>query len=1057
MLTGGAPRPSPHRERWREKPDGVAPMTGFSDPFIRRPIGTTLLCVGLFLAGVGAYFQLPVASLPTIAVPVIRVSASRPGADPATMAATVAAPLERRLGEIAGVTELTSTSTLGATGISIQFDLGRNADDAARDVQAALNAAATDLPSDLPTLPTYRKLNSAAAPVLILALTSNTLPSTALYDAADTVLAQRMSQVEGVAEVQVNGADQPAIRIRLEPQRLAAMGVSLDVVRNAVAASNVGEPVGSFDGPDLSETLATNDRLRTPDDYGGIVIKSSGGTVVRLGDVAEITNGTRTRRAAGSFDGKPAILLIVTKQPDANVIDTVDRVKALLPELRQWIPAAIDVSVFSDRTTTIRASVRDIEATLLLTVALVMGVVLVFLRRRTPTLAAGVAVPLSLAGTVLLMWWSGFSLDNLSLMAITISVGFVVDDAIVMIENVTRNIETGMDGFRAALLGSRQIGFTVVSISASLVAVFVPLLFMPGLVGVFFREFSLTLTYAVLVSTVVSLTLTPMLCAHFMRRDVEGSQSRFDRLVEGTLARLIAAYAATLRPTLRHPWLMLLVVGATIAATVALFVTTPKGLFPQDDAGLITAMTEASPDTSFPAMKALQQRLADRVRQDPAVAGVGSFIGGGGGSAVNQGRLFISLVPESQRPPIDEVVNRLRKATGNIAGIASYLSPVQDLRAGARSAKGQFQFTLWDNQLDELVEAVPRVLARLRGMPELVDVSTDREQGGLEARVVVDRAAASRLGVSLQAIDDALNDAFGERQVSTIYTQRNQYRVVLEVAPREQRDPKDIARLYVPGTAGPVPLSAVARIERGSAALVVNHQGAFPSVTISYNLAPNQTLATTTPLVLDAVASLHLPDGLHAEFAGDAQLFQQSGGGQGILIGAALLAMYIILGVLYESLLHPLTILSTLPSAGLGALLALNAVGMELSLIGFVGIILLIGIVKKNGIMLVDFALAAERSRGLSAETAMLEACVERFRPILMTTLAALLGALPLALGTGVGAELRRPLGVTIAGGLVLSQILTLYTTPAIYLVLERLRARVLRPRRQPARSLPAE
>ncbi len=1030
------------------------PMRGFSDPFIRRPIGTTLMCVGLFLAGVVAYFQLPVASLPTIAVPVIRVSASRPGADPATMAATVAAPLERRLGEIAGVTELTSTSTLGSSNISIQFDLGRNADDAGRDVQAALNAAATDLPSDLPTLPVYRKLNSAAAPVLILALTSDTLPATALYDAADTVLAQRMSQIAGVAEVQVNGADQPAVRIRLEPQRLAAMEVSLDTVRNAVVNENVGEAVGAFDGPDLAETLATNDRLRTPDDYGQIVVKSTGGVTVRLKDVAEITNGTRTRRAAGWFNTKPSILLIVTKQPDANVIDTVDRVKALLPELKQWIPAGVDVSVFSDRTTTIRASVRDIQFTLLITIVLVMGVVLVFLRRRTPTLAAGAAVPLSLAGTVALMWASGFSLDNLSLMAITISVGFVVDDAIVMIENVTRNIEAGMGGFQAALLGSRQIGFTVVSISASLIAVFVPLLFMPGLVGVFFREFSLTLTYAVLVSTVVSLTLTPMLCAHFMHREDRAKESRFDRLVEGALGRMIALYGATLKPTLRHPWFMLLVVLATIAATVALFITTPKGLFPQDDAGLIMAMTEASPDVSFPEMKRLQQEVADRVQKDPAVTGVGSFIGGGGGS-VNQGRLFISLVDASERPSIDAVVDRLRKTTGHVPGISNFMVPVQDLRAGARSSKGAYQFTLWDNNLDELVVWMPKVLARMRALPGLVDVSTDREQGGLEAQVVIDRIEASRLGVAIQAIDDALNDAFGERQISTIYTERNQYRVVLEVAPREQRDPKDISRIYVPGKGGQVPLSAFAHLERGSAALVVNHQGAFPAITISYNLSPGATLAATTPQVLQAVAEMHLPDGLHAEFAGDAQLFQQSGGGQGILIGAALLAMYIILGVLYESLLHPLTIISTLPSAGLGALVALNLVGMELSLIGFVGIILLIGIVKKNGIMLVDFALAAERARALTPEAAIYEACLERFRPILMTTLAALLGALPLALGTGIGAELRRPLGVTIVGGLILSQVLTLYTTPAIYVMLEKARARVMRRRPVGARAVP--
>ncbi len=1024
-------------------------MTGFSDPFIARPIGTTLMAVGLFLAGVVAYFQLPVASLPSVEFPVIRVIASRPGADPATIAATVAAPLERRLGEISGVTEMTSTATLGSTSISVQFDLSRNADDAARDVQAALNAAATDLPADLPNLPVYRKANSAAAPVLILALTSDNLPSTALYDAADTVLAQRISQIDGVAEVSVNGADQPAIRIRLDPSRLAAMGVALDTVRTAIANANVGEAVGAFDGPDISETLATSDRLNTPEDYGGIVVKQSGTTVVRLADVADVQRGVRTRRAAGWYNKKPSVLLIVTKQPTANVIDTVDRVKALLPQMGQWLPAGVDISIFSDRTTTIRASVRDIQFTLLLTVGLVMGVVFVFLRRRTPTLAAGAAVPLSLAGTVLAMWASGFSLDNLSLMAITISVGFVVDDAIVMIENVTRNMELGLDGRSAAILGARQIGFTVVSISASLIAAFVPLLFMPGLVGVFFREFSLTLAYAVVISTAVSLTLTPMLCAHFMRHDPNRRAGGFDRLIEGALASMVAFYAATLRPTLRHPWLMLLVTLVTIGLTVELFIVTPKGFFPQDDAGLIIGMTEASPDTSFPAMSALQQRLADIVERDPSVDGVGSFIGGGGGS-VNQGRLYISLKPSDERPPITDVVARLRKTLSSTPGISIFMVPVQDLRAGARQSKAQYQFTLWDSSLTELVDWQPKVLARMRTTPGLVDVSTDREQGGLQANVVIDRTQAARLGVAIQAIDDALNNAFGERQVSTIYTQRNQYRVVLEVAPRNGADPADLSKIYVPGKGGEVPLATIARVERGAAALVVNHQGAFPSVTLSYNTAPGTNLEAANAAVLQAVAELHLPDGLHAEFAGDAKLLQQSGGGQGLLILAALGAMYIILGILYESLIHPITIISTLPSAGLGALLALNVVGMELSLIAFVGIILLIGIVKKNGIMLVDFAIGAERARGITPEHAIQEACLERFRPILMTTLAALLGALPLALGTGVGAELRRPLGVTIVGGLILSQALTLYTTPAIYLVLSRLRARVLRVR--PAR-----
>lgn len=1014
-----------------------------SDIFIRRPIGTTLLSVGLFLVGVAAYFQLPVASLPGIDFPAIRVNASRPGADPATMAATVAAPLERRLGEIAGVNELTSSSSLGASSVSIQFDLSRNVDDAARDVQAALNAAATDLPSDLPTLPTYRKANSAAFPVLILALTSKTLPNTALYDAADTVIAQKISQVEGVAEVSVNGAEQPAIRVRIDPQRLAAMGLSVDAVRTAISNANPGAAVGAFDGPELTESLATSDRMSTPEEFGAVVVRATNNTIVRLRDVADVARGVKSRRAAGWYNKDPSVLLIITKQPAANVIDTVDRVKALLPQLRRWVPAGLDIAIFTDRTVSIRAAVRDIQITLLLTVALVMGVVAVFLRRLTPTLAAGVTVPLSLAGTVACMWVAGFSLDNLSLMAITISVGFVVDDAIVMIENVHRNMERGMPALQAAFLGGRQIGFTVVSISLSLVAAFVPLVFMGGIVGSLFREFSMTLIFAVVLSTVVSLTLTPMLCGHFMKDDHGRPPTRFDRIVEAGLSRLVAGYAVTLRLALRHPWVMLLVMLLTIGLTVELFRTAPKGFVPDDDTGLIMGMTEASPSVSFPEMARLQQILADGVLQDPAVDGVGSFIGGGGNSSVNQGRLFIGLKPEGSRPPIEQVVNRLRGKLAHTPGISLFMVAVQDLRAGARSGKGAYQYTLWDTNLDELQSWQPRIVERLKKVPGLVDVSTDREQGGLEAKVVIDRAAASRLGVAIQAIDDALNDAFGERQVSTIYTQRNQYHVVLEVATRDQRDPSDLSRLYVPGTGGvQVPLSALATVERGTSALVVNHQGAFPSVTITYNLQPGAGLDASSKAVTEAVAGMHLPDGLHAEFSGDALVFQQGASNQIILIVAALGAIYVILGVLYESLIHPLTILSTLPSAGLGALLALRVVDMELTVIAFVGIILLIGIVKKNGIMLVDFAIHAERDGGMGPRDAIYEACIERFRPILMTTLAALFGAMPIAFGSGVGAELRRPLGVTIMGGLILSQALTLYTTPIIYLGMARMSAR---------------
>ncbi len=1009
-----------------------------SAPFIRRPIGTALLSIGLFLIGAVAYVQLPVASLPTVDFPAIRVGAARPGADPAIMASTVAAPLERRLGEIAGVNEMTSNSSLGSSSIQLQFDLSRNVDDAARDVQAALNAAVTDLPGDLPALPTYRKANSAAFPVIILALTSKTLPVTALYDAADTVIAQKISQVDGVAEVTVNGAAQPAIRVRIDPQRLAAMGLSIDAIRTAIGNANVGQAIGSFDGPDLTETLATSDRLSTPEDFAGIVVKAGAGTVVKLGDVATVERGNKSRRAAGWYNKRPSVLLIVTKQPRANVIDTVDRVKALLPELRRWVPAGVDISIFTDRTVTIRAAVDDIQVTLLITVALVMGVVFAFLRRATPTLAAGVAVPLSLAGTVACMWVAGFSLDNLSLMAITISVGFVVDDAIVMIENVSRNIERGVPPIRAALLGSKQIGFTVVSISLSLVAAFVPLIFMGGIIGAFFREFSLTLTFAVVVSTVVSLTLTPMVCAHFMKAHDHRPPNLLDRLVEGGLARLVGGYARTLRVALRHPWVMVLVMLLTIGLTVELFKTTPKGFVPEDDTGLIMGLTEAAPDVSFPAMSTLQQSLSDVILKDPAVEGVGSFIGGGSG--VNSGSLFIGLKPEGQRPTAAKVIDRLRVKLEHTPGIRLFMIPIQDLRAGGRQGKGSYQFTLSDSDLDELQLWQPRVLERLKAVPGVVDMSTDREQGGLEAEVVIDRPEASRLGVSIQSVDDALGDAFGEKQISTIYTQRNQYRVVLEVAPQDQRDPSDLGRIYVPGANGAqVPLSAFTTLKRRNAALVVNHQGAFPAVTLSYNLKDGASLEATSDEIREAVAEMHLPDGLHAEFAGDALVFQQGAGGQGLLLLGALLSIYIILGVLYESLTHPLTILSTLPSAGLGALLALRLVDMELTVIAFIGIILLIGIVKKNGIMLVDFAIHAERDDGMTPRDAIYAACLERFRPILMTTLAALFGAMPIAFGAGVGAELRRPLGVTIMGGLILSQALTLYTTPIIYLGMARL------------------
>jgi multidrug efflux pump len=1019
----------------------------FSYPFIMRPVGTTLLAVGLFLVGAVAYRFLPVSSLPTVDFPTIRVFANRPGASPATMAATVAAPLERRLGEIAGVTEITSISTLGSTNIAVQFDLGRDVDGAARDVRAALNAAATDLPGDLPTLPNFRKANPAAAPILILALTSPSLSASAIYDAADTVIAQRISQVEGVADVTVSGAEQPAIRVRVNPGLVAAAGISFEDVRTAIANTNSFGPLGAFDGSSLAETIGTNAQLRGVDDYRKAVIKTVGGNIVRLADVASVVQGTRNARSAAWFNRQPAVLLIITKQTDANVIETVDRIRALLPELKRWIPPDIDISVLSDRTQTIRASVEDMQWTLAGTVALVMLVVFLFLRRATPTIAAGVTVPLSLAGTCAAMWAAGFSVDNLSLMALAVSVGFVVDDAIVMIENVFRNMERGLSPLRATLLGARQIGFTVVSISASLIAAFIPLLFMGGVVGRLFREFSVTLAFAIVISTIVSLTVTPMICAHYVRATPSPRASLFDRTVETVLDWVLRFYAGTLAVVLRHRVLTLIVLLATIGLTVDLFIKTPKGYFPQDDTGLVFGSTRASPDVSFKTMLELQQRIVDMVSQDPAVFGVGASVGGSGFSgSVNSGTLFISLKSLDERHGVStaQVVDRLRRKLSNVPGVRLFMVPAQDLRVGARQSSSQYQFTLWDPDLDELQAWLPRVLERVRALPGLVDVTTDREQGGLQLSVSIDREAAARLGVQIQAIDSALNDAFAQRQISTIYTQRNQYRVILEVDPQFQRDPGDLGRIYVPGRGGtPVPLSAVARFEKTTAPLVVNHQGQFPAVTITYNLAPGTPLQTASREITQAVGDLHLPDSLHAEFAGEARAFAQTAGAQQLLIIAALVAVYIVLGVLYESLAHPLTIISTLPSAGLGALLALQVSGTDLSVIAFIGIILLIGIVKKNGIMLVDFALDGERRRGLSPEQAIYEACLARFRPILMTTMAAAFGAIPLLVATGPGSELRRPLAITIIGGLVVSQVLTLYTTPVIYLMLDRLHRRL--------------
>ncbi len=1038
----------------------------FSWPFIRRPIGTTLLAIGLFLVGAVAYRFLPVASLPSVEFPTINVSASRPGADPNIMAATVAAPLERRLGEISGVTELTSVSSLGLSRITVQFDLSRSIEGAARDVQAALNAALSDLPGDMPTLPTFRKANPAAAPILILALTSKTMQGSAIYDAADSVIAQRLSQVDGVADVTVAGSEQPAIRVRVDPARLAAMSLSMEDVRTAIANANAVGPLGTFDGAKRAVTIGINGQLRTASEYDPLVVKTVDGTVIRLSTVASIRASVRNSRSAGWFNRDPSVLLIVTKQGNANVIDTVDRIYALLPELRQWVPAGLDISVLSDRTQTIRASVHDMQLTLGATAVLVMMVVFLFLRRTAATLAAGITVPLSLAGTCAAMWVAGFSIDNLSLMALAVSIGFVVDDAIVMIENMFRNLENGASPLRATVKGAKQIGFTVVSISVSLIAAFIPLLFMGGIVGRLFREFSVTLAFAIAVSTVVSLSVTPMICAYFVRAAPSRDATWLDRRVEGVLSRMIRFYDRTLAFVLEHRALALIVFLATIALTVNLYIKTPKGYFPQDDTGLIFGGTQASTDISFEAMAQLQQKSMDIVLADPAVAGLGSSVGASPFNAsVNRGRLFISLKPLAERGGVSTqaVVARLRAKLNQVPGIRVFMVPAQDLRVGGRQSDSQYQFTLWSSDIDELQRWVPRVVDRVKQVPGVVDVTTDREQGGLQANVSIDRKLAARLGVRIQDIDNALNDAFSQRQISTIYTQRNQYRIILEVDRKYQRDPTDLTQVYIPGGGNAqVPLSAVAHVERGIAPLVVNHQGQFPSVTITYNIAPNTTIEDATAALEQAAAEMHIPDVVHADFSGDVQAFKQTVGAQPLLLLAALVAVYIVLGVLYESLAHPLTIISTLPSAGLGALLALQISGTELTVIAFIGIILLIGIVKKNGIMMVDFALEGERKRGLTPLQAIHEACLERFRPILMTTLAAMLGAVPLVIAAGPGSELRRPLGITIIGGLLVSQLLTLYTTPVIYLLLDRLHRKLGGPspsfiRRRPPSIQPAE
>ena len=1019
-----------------------------SAPFIRRPIATVLLSLALCIAGVVAYFHLPVASLPNVDMPTLRISANQPGADPETMAATVAAPLERRLGEISGVTELTSSSQLGSTSVAVQFDLSRNIEDAARDAQAAINAAQADLPGNLSRRPTVRKLNPAAAPIMILALTSPVKRPTDLYDIADLTISPWLAQVEGVAEVQVGGAMQPAVRVTVDPAALKTRGLGLEDVRNAVANANLRLPLGRMEGSSQAFDIATGGDLQSAEDFARIVVKQEGTRIVRLSDIAQVKNGTSNRLAAGWFNKDPAVLLILQKTAEANVVKTVDGIRKALPEIQKLIPADVRLTVLSDRTTTIRQSVEDLEITLMASIALVTMVVFIFLRRLVPTTAAMLSVPLSLAGTVVMMWFSGFTLDNISLLALTISVGFVVDDAIVVIENCYRNMERGLRPAAAALAGARQIGFTIISISLSLIAAFIPLLFMGGIMGRILQTFSWTLAYSIVISAVVSLTLTPMICGRFMHRLPRPRETWLDRRVEPFLEAMQSGYARSLDFAIGHRWLMLATTLTALALTVQLFIVLPKDLVPSGDTGLLFGNTRAAPDISYDALLKLQEKVTDIVLADPGVESVGASVGGTSGfGASNTGRFYVTLKPEEERGATAlQVIDRLRGKISALPGADVSMFPAQEIRLGARSTRSNYQITLWSTELKDLVDWVPRVVERMKKIPGITDVGTDREQGGQQLYLTIDRVAAARLGVSAKAVDAALNNAFSQRQISTIYDDRNQYRVVMEIDPALQHDGVGLSQIFVSASNGTqIPLSTVTTTSVAPTPLVLNHQGQFPSVTVSFNLVQDLTLDEALARALPAIEAMHLPESIRVELSGDTQQLRQQQTSQPLLILAALVAVYLVLGILYEDLVHPLTILSTLPSAGLGALLALHATATPLSLIALIAIILLIGIVKKNGIMMVDFALEAERQHGLRAHEAIRNACLERFRPILMTTMAAMLGAVPLLLAGGPGSELRQPLGLTIIGGLMVSQIMTIYTTPAIYLWLDKLRGRQAR------------
>ena len=1013
----------------------------FSALFIHRPIGTTLLTIALGLAGAMAYQFLPVSPLPQVEFPTITVQAGLPGASPEIMASAVATPLERQFGRIAGLNEMTSVSALGTTRITLQFDLSRNINAAARDVQAAINAARGQLPANLPSNPFYRKSNPADSPVLILALTSDMVGRARMYDLASSILQQKLSQVEGVGRVVVGGGALPAVRVDVNPTILHSYGLSLEDVRSALNGANANRPKGEIsDDSGRAWTINTTDQLLQASEYKPLIISYKQGAAVRLEDVAEVTDGSEDIRNTGLVNGKPAILLLVWRQPDANIIDTVDRVRAVLPQLQNEIPPTINLLTVLDRTTTIRASVHEVQFTLGLSIVLVILVVFVFFRNARTALIPSVVVPVSLIGTFGAMYLLGYSINNLSLMALTIATGFVVDDAIVVIENIMRHLERGTPPYRAALLGAKEIGFTVVSITFSLLAVFIPILMMGGIFGRLFREFAVTLAVAVGVSMVVSLTTTPMMCAYLLRAHRHEGHGRLYRANEWVFQSLLRLYEVTLAWVLRHQFLILLVTLATIYVTIRLYIDIPKGFFPQQDTGALSGTIQADQSSSFQAMRQLLQQFVTLVGEDPAVANVTGFTGGQAGP-VNTARMFVALKPLAERQiSADQVIARLRGKAARIPGARLIMQANQDLRVGGRSSGAQYQFTLQGDDAKELNEWAPRVLSKMRSLPGLTDLNSDQQNRGLEASLVIDRGTASRLGVSTAAIADTLYDAFGQRQVSTMYKQLNQYRVVLEVEPRFWQNPDGLEHIYVRSTNRTlVPLSAFTHYAPSNTPLIVNHQGLFPAVTISFNLLPGTALGDAVTAIERTTRELGLPATIRGSFQGVAQAFQDSLATQPFLIAAALVAVYIVLGILYESYIHPITILSTLPSAGVGALLALQLYGLELSFIAIIGIILLIGIVKKNAIMMIDFALEAERNEGKKPVDAIFQACLLRFRPITMTTLAALLGGLPLALGTGTGAELRLPLGVTIVGGLIFSQMLTLYTTPVVYLYLDRL------------------